>query len=59
MRLKFIGTNCSLGLQHGQRYNMELHTMGDSLVATIYTSWISAVVCPYSSLKEFANNWSL
>lgn len=59
MRLKFIGEDGSLGLQHGKVYNISLKTYGGYIIATIQTGWISDTVCPYGSMKAFAKNWEL
>jgi hypothetical protein len=59
MKLKFIGKDGSLGLQHGKTYNVTLKTLGGLVIATIKTGWISDTLCPYGSMKAFAANWEL
>ena len=59
MKLKFIGTDGSLGLQHGKTYEVNLKTAGRYLIARIQTGWISETICPYGSVQAFAKNWEL
>ena len=59
MKLKFIGADGSLGLRHGEYYNVSLDTGCNMLIASIKTGWISDTFCPYETLQAFAKNWSL
>lgn len=59
MRLKFIGEDGSLGLEHGKVYNVSLKTYGKFLLAIIDVGWFYSVRCPYGSMKAFAKNWEL
>lgn len=53
MRLRFIGTNGSLGLVFGRVYRLEIHPWNDGIR-------ISAPVnCPYVSEEAFWLNWAL
>lgn len=56
MRLKFIGTNGSLGLKHGETYKIELKTGETYILAYIYNG-TNIIPCPYSSPQTFAANW--
>ena len=59
MKLKFIGADGSLGLIHGEYYNVSLDIQYHMLIARIKTGWISDTFCPYETLQAFAKNWSL
>ena len=59
MKLKFIGANESLGLEHGKYYNVSLYTSNHMLIASIKTGWISDTICPYETLQAFEKNWNL
>lgn len=59
MRLRFIGADGSLGLKHGQTYDIKLNTFGKYVIATIKTGWISDTICPYSSMQALAKNWEI
>ena len=59
MKLRFIGTDGSLGLKHGAIYNVTLKTIDRYVVAIIKTGWISETICPYGSMQAFAKNWEI
>lgn len=52
MILKFIGKNGSMGLIHGQKYNISIKNNGEY----IWVYWQTGS-CPYSSPQSFAENW--
>ena len=54
MKLKFIGTDGSMGLKHGQVYDVYIYTKrGKIIVAWDPNHW-----CPYSSPQALAENWT-
>lgn len=54
MKLKFIGTDGSMGLKHGQIYDVYIYTKrGKIIVAWGPNHW-----CPYSSPQALAENWA-
>lgn len=59
MKLRFIGTDGSLGLQHGKKYEITLKTFDQYVVAIIKTGWLSDTICPYGSMQAFAKNWEI
>ena len=60
MRLKFIGTDGSMGLRHGKVYEVSIRTVNNLIVATIDRGgWFDKFYCPYGSPQAFAKNWSL
>lgn len=59
MKLRFIGQNGSMGLQHCRTYDVKLETFYGNLVVRIKTGLFSEVRCPYESLEAFAKNWDL
>ena len=59
MKLRFIGADGSLGLQHGKKYEVTLKTFNQYVVAIIKTGWLSDTICPYGSMQAFAKNWEI
>lgn len=59
MKLKFIGANGSMGLEHGKLYKVSLRTAGKYLVVHINKGLCREITCPYSSMQAFADNWAL
>lgn len=54
MTLQFIGTDGSMGLTHGQLYDVDLSTHN----GYFWVRW-SSHSCPYRNVKLFAENWAL
>lgn len=54
MRLRFIGTNKSMGLTFGQIYRVAVRPWGDNGVQLL-----APVLCPYESDEAFWTNWAL
>lgn len=52
MRLKFIGTDGSMGLTHGKTYTVQIYSAG----GYIYVDW-GMNRCPYGSPQDVADNW--
>ena len=59
MKLRFIGTDGSLGLKHNRVYDVSLKTIKGYVVAVIKTGWVSDTMCPYETMQTFAKNWEL
>ena len=59
MKLKFIGTDGSLGLKHGKTYNVTLKTFDKYVVAIIKINFMDSVICPYGSMQALAKNWEI
>ena len=61
MYLKFIGTDGSMGLKHGDIYDVYIETVcrfsGQILWTRIYTNGSFYIGCPYSSPQSFSANW--
>jgi hypothetical protein len=58
MKLRFIGTNGSMGLKHGKIYNVEIDaSFGGKWIWVYWNDFIISRACQYSSLKKFAENW--
>ena len=58
MKLRFIGADGSLGLKHGEVYDVRLSTIEEVIKAHAWSRDDSFYVCcPYSSPKSFAKNW--
>ena len=63
MYLKFIGNNGSMGLCHGEIYEVRLKTKDDFIWVIIPNFELRDKVrgtwkCPYSSPATFAANWA-
>jgi hypothetical protein len=59
MKLKYIGTDRSMGLKHGEEYRIGISSHTDDTQITIY--WFNAgsrTDCLYSSPAAFAANWA-
>lgn len=54
MKLRFIGKNGSMGLVHGEIYDVKI--MSNSIYILAYWSTCPHP-CPYSSPQTFAANW--
>lgn len=52
MYLRFVGANGSMGLKHGNVYNVDVNSDGKYL----WVDW-GKNKCPYSSFESFASNW--
>lgn len=59
MKLRFIGTDGSMGLQHGRIYEVTFRNDKKCIVLIIKTGWLDDVICPYGSPQALAKNWSL
>ena len=60
MKLKFIGTNGSMGLSHGAVYNVNVRTVRHFIWVEIESSengYFRTWRCPYSSPQSFSENW--
>ena len=61
MELKFIGTDGSMGLKHGEVYDVSVVSLYSETHITV--KWYDStqgkgVCCPYSSPAAFAANWA-
>lgn len=56
MKLKFIGTDGSMGLRHGETYKVRVFSSGEYIVVEVYRD-NGAYGCPYSSLANLYKNW--
>ena len=54
MRLRFIGTNGSMGLVHGKVYDVNVFTKLNYMLAT----WSPDIIYSYDSPQSFAENWT-
>lgn len=59
MKLRFIGADGSMGLQHGRIYEVAFDSTENYIVLKIKTGLFSDVICPYGSPQALAKNWSL
>ena len=60
MRLKFTGTNGSLGLEHGRVYHVRIYSESNRIwLAINRNSFFDIISCCYDSPQGFAKNWSL
>ena len=53
MKLRFIGTDGSMGLKHGGVYDVYIHTIGP-YIELIFKG---GKTCPYESPQALAANW--
>lgn len=53
MRLRFVGEDGSIGLKHGQVYDVKVNTA----MGYIFVIWKESYYCPYSSLAALTANW--
>ena len=59
MNLKFIGTDGSMGLKHGEVYEVSVHcTFKDEVIRVKWYKHPNSIECPYSSPAAFAANWA-
>lgn len=59
MNLKFIGTDGSMGLKHGEVYDVLIHCLfRDSYILVKWLDGYETRQCPYSSPAAFAANWA-
>lgn len=56
MKLKFIGADGSMGLRHGEVYNVRVFSSGKYIVVEVYRG-NGSYGCPYSSLSNLHKNW--
>ena len=60
MNLKFIGTDGSMGLKHGEIYDTSITSAFED--GYIFVKWLDHDdvfrKCPYSSPASFASNWA-
>lgn len=56
IRLRFIGTDGSMGLKRGRIYLASVYTMRGYICVT-WGENNPNKVCPYSSLKTLCENW--
>ena len=59
MKLRFIGTDYSMGLRHGEVYNVRMCASSRYIVAFIEKNFLHGIECPYGSPQAFAKNWKL
>lgn len=63
MRMKFIGENSSMCLEHGTDYNIEVKSseiLSDSNMIIAYIKLGKRIIsCPYSSFTTFFQNWRM
>lgn len=59
MRLKFIGTDGSMGFRHGREYKVKVWSDYEYIWVT-YKEWLFGpkISCPYSGPQRFAENWT-
>ena len=63
-RLRFIGKDGSMGLEHGRVYEVKLFVQRGWLWVRWYPNWPFPTsgeppcACPYETTQAFANNWS-
>lgn len=62
MKLKFIGADGSMGLRHGEVYDVEIKTGGEFIRVLIpgfrfAENHLGTWSCPYSSPTTLAANW--
>lgn len=58
IRLRFIGTDGSMGLRTGKVYSVSIYTkLGDIVVNWSIEDTTGNKCCPYSSLKTLCKNW--
>lgn len=57
MKLKFIGKDGSMGLEHGNTYEVEL-TSTKLYIVLVWKANHEIFKCPYSSLADLVENWS-
>jgi hypothetical protein len=56
MKLKFIGTDGSMGLHNGQIYEVSILSSTPYIIVQIHRgAWTYG--CPYDSLKKLNENW--
>lgn len=56
MKLKFIGKDGSMGLEHGKVYFVQIYTDRGK----IYVAWgTGSCRCPYNSPQALAANWEV
>lgn len=60
MNLKFIGTDGSMGLKHGEVYDVRVGAHRGDAVIIVQWGFVGAnpIYCPYSSPAAFAANWA-
>lgn len=56
MKLRFIGTDGSMGLRHGEIYKVQIFSSGEYIVVKIFRGK-EPYGCPYSSLAKLCENW--
>jgi len=57
--LMFIGQDGSLGLKHGELYEVELLPLNHMFYVTVKRGLVVKAICPYETLVGFAKNWTL
>ena len=58
MLLRFIGQDGSMGLKHGEVYNVGLHSDTRFIWVHVRKSQIHQIKCPYDTPQAFAKNWA-
>ena len=53
MKLRFIGSNGSMGLIRGHVYDVEIRTV-DRYICVIFED---GRTCPYETIRAFTDNW--
>ena len=59
MKLKFIGTDGSMGLRNGHVYKVNIRSNDKYIILFIEKNFWHSMECPYGLPQAFANNWSL
>lgn len=59
MKLRFVGTDYSMGLRHGHVYNVHIRSSRSHIVLFIEKNFFHGIECPYDSPQAFAKNWKL
>ena len=63
MKLRFIGTDGSMGLRCGQEYAVDITSpftfSGAYIRVRVFLGENKVIDCPYSSPQSFAKNWEV
>lgn len=59
MKLRFIGTDGSMGLRNGHVYKVNVRSSGKYIIVFIEKNFLHRMECPYGSPQAFAKNWEL
>lgn len=58
MKLKFIGTDGSMGLKYGNVYKVHVRSNDKYIILFIEKNFLRGLECPYDTPQAFAKNWS-